>query len=105
MDLFSLQNKLIAAARKDLPAESVPYAFEKRIATRLRSAPRTDHLAEWSGALWRAAVPCAAIMLLFSAWSLFPANGAAGAEEIPGPDLESTVMAAVEADISVESLQ
>lgn len=71
MNLDTLQNKLIAAARRDTPSERVPYAFEKRIMARLVKGPHIDLLGAWSTALWRAAVSCVAIMLLSSAWSLW----------------------------------
>ena len=73
MKLDNLKMKLIAAARADLPSDRVPYAFEKRIMARLASAAvaPVDLLGAWSAALWRAAVPCLAIALLFGAVSLW----------------------------------
>lgn len=70
MNLDNLQSKLIAAARAMPPDDRVPYAFEKRVMTRLMSG-RVDLLGAWSTALWRAAVSCVAIMLLSGAWSLW----------------------------------
>ena len=69
MNLDELQKKLLAAARANPPADQVPYAFEKRISALLKSRPMEDPLSLWARALWRAAAPCAAIMLLLSVWS------------------------------------
>jgi hypothetical protein len=48
----------------------VPVAFEKRIMARLPVQPLLDVSAMWARALWGAAAPCVAIMLLLAAWSL-----------------------------------
>jgi hypothetical protein len=71
MNLDDLQSKLLAAARANPPADQVPYAFEKRISALLKSVPVEDPLSCWARALWRAAAPCAAIMLLLGIWSYF----------------------------------
>ena len=42
MDIKKLQEALIAAARANPPGNAVPYAFEKRIAARLRAVAPTD---------------------------------------------------------------
>jgi len=69
MNLDELQKKLLTAARANPPGEQVPYAFEKRISALLKSRPVEDPLSLWARALWRAAAPCAAIMLLLGVWS------------------------------------
>ena len=71
MNLDDLQSKLLAAARANPPADQVPYAFEKRISALLKSVPVEDPISLWARALWRAAAPCAAIMLLLGIWSYF----------------------------------
>ncbi len=71
MNLAELERKLIAAARANPPSDQVPYAFEKRIMARLAARPAMDHCTLWARALWRAAAPCVAIMLLLGAWSFF----------------------------------
>lgn len=94
MNLGELQRKLILAARSDAPREEVPYAFEKRIMARLRAAPVVDQWEQWAAALWRAAAPCIAIMVLFSAWSLLaPANPPASDLS---QELENTILAAAD---------
>jgi hypothetical protein len=71
MNLTDLQRKLLAAARSHSPSEEVPYAFQTRMAARLRGQIVADGWALWAGALWRATVPCVAIVILLSAWSFF----------------------------------
>lgn len=69
MNLEHLQQKLIAAARIAPPDDRVPYAFEQRILARLAERPVVDAATLWAQALWRAAVPCVAVMLLLAACS------------------------------------
>jgi len=71
MNLDQLQTKLLAAGRKAAPGAHVPFAFEKRITASLKSRPQEDPLSLWARALWRAAAPCAAVMMVFGAWSFF----------------------------------
>jgi hypothetical protein len=92
MNLTELQRKLLAGARSHTPSDTVPYAFQTRVMARLRSAAAPDGWALWAGALWRATVPCVAIVLLLGAWSYFasptPAQGDLSQE------FENTVLAA-----------
>jgi hypothetical protein len=101
MNLADLERKLIAAARAHPPSDRVPYAFEKRILARLAAQPRADGWQLWAGALWRAAAPCVAIMLLLLAWSLFT-PGSAPANDL-SQDLEQTLLAAVDQDQPADS--
>lgn len=64
MNLPELEKKLLKAARSQPPADSVPYAFEQRVMARLRAEPRMDPLAFWGRMLWRAAVPCLAMVVV-----------------------------------------
>jgi hypothetical protein len=93
MNLTELEQKLLAAARAHSPSDAVPYAFEKRIMARLAAVPRVDLWAFWSRALWRAAAPCLAIMVLLSVWSFFSASGASF--DNPSEELETTVLAGI----------
>ncbi len=68
-NLNELHAKLIAAARKNPPAESVPYAFEKRIMSQLRAASPPNAWALWGRPLWQAALSCVAITVLCGLWS------------------------------------
>jgi len=69
MNPEKLQQKLLAAARAHPPREHVPYAFEKRIMAQLTRPRMEDVGASWARAMWRAATPCLAVMLLLAAWS------------------------------------
>ena len=101
MDLVELQRKLIAAARANPPSDSVPYAFEKRILAHL--ANRTiDHGALWAGALWRAAAPCVAIMMLLATWSFFGTEASQPIDDLD-QEFENTVLAVADQDPSTDS--
>jgi hypothetical protein len=93
MDLEKLQQRLLTAARAHPPGEQVPYAFEQRVMARLRSRPAKDPLTLWSGALWRGAVVCLILTLLFGAWSLYSSSRQNAAPDFSA-DLEYTVLAA-----------
>jgi len=92
MNLDALHKKLMAAARGQAPSQRVPLAFEKRIIALLQQRPVADHWALWARGLWRAAVPCVAIMVLLSGWSLF-APPKASSSDLP-QELDNTVLAA-----------
>jgi hypothetical protein len=98
MNQSELERKLLAAAKAHPPSDAVPYAFEQRIMARLRSAPVRDAWAEWSGGLWKAAAPCAAIAIFFAVWSSFSSPPEAVAADLSA-DFEQTVLAAVTQDI------
>ncbi len=96
-----IQQKLMTAARQDLPDDRVPYAFEKRIMARLKSVTPFDFRLVWERSLWRAAAPCVGITLLLGAWSALMPGGDISSDL--SQDLENTVLAAVEADNSIDS--
>jgi hypothetical protein len=103
MNLDQIQRELVAAARAYRPSERVPYAFEQRIMARVRALPVPDEWAQWARALWNAAAPCVAIMILLSAWSLFtPANPPVNSTPAPPIDLsqalKDTILAAADQD-------
>jgi len=97
LNLAELNRKLIAAARANPPSDQVPYAFEKRIIARLK-AP----VALWSRALWRAAAPCVAVMLLLSAWSVFAPGAHSPATDL-SQDFENTLLAAADPEQPADS--
>ena len=102
MNLAELQQKLIAAARAVTPDERVPLAFEKRIMARIRAVSVVDHGTLWAHALWRAAAPCLAVMLLFSAWSFY--NNSTNAPSVDlNQDLENTLLATIDQDQNPDS--
>ena len=102
MNLAELERKLIAAARANPQSERVPYAFEKRIMASLAARPIADDWALWARALWRAAAPCVAIMLLLGAWSFFDPQGSTPASDL-SQELENTLLAAVDQDQTTDS--
>ena|SRR6266550_3935091 len=102
MNLAQLKQKLIAVARANPPSDRVPYAFEKRIMARILARPCPDHWALWSRALWRAAAPCVALMLLLSAWSFFAPNANAPTSNLP-QEFENTVFAAADQEQVADS--
>ena len=92
MKLPELHSKIIAAARALPPSDRVPYAFEKRIMARLAGLPKPDGWSLWGYALWRAAAPCVAVMLLLGAWTFY-ADDRGGATRPLAHDLEDMVLA------------
>jgi hypothetical protein len=69
MNLNDLHEKLMAVARKNPPSDHVPYAFEKRIMSRVADITPPSPWALWGGPLWRGAVSCVAITVLCGVWS------------------------------------
>ena len=102
MNLAELERKLIAAARTHAPSDRVPYAFEKRIMAHLAIRPMRDHWELWGRALWRAAAPCVAIMVLLGAWSFFGSQSSTGTTDL-SQDLEQTLLAVVDQDQPTDS--
>ena len=101
MELESLRQKLLAAARAQPPADRVPYAFEKRIRARLAQATVPDLPALWARALWRAAAPCVALTLFLGVWAFVGAQNNPGTSGLTDGDdfaqhFEQTMLAAVE---------
>ena len=96
---------------RGIPADDrVPYAFEKRIMAHIHNIPETATLWEqWNRMLWRAVVPCVAVMVLVAVL-LTPgeANGPASpgasaptvatTEPAAEADLDSIVHHAIEAE-------
>jgi hypothetical protein len=101
MNINLLQEKLLAAARVTPPSDRVPYAFEKRVLAHLVGRPVIDPLTLWVAALWRAALPCLAIMLLLFGWAAAnpkPGEAAPAPAADLGSDLETTLLASVSFD-------
>jgi hypothetical protein len=93
MNINDLQNKLLAAARTQVPSDAVPYAFEKRIMAHLKQSSPVDVWNLWGKALWKAAAPCIAITLLIGIWTIAMVGDP---HESQLADLETTVMAPLE---------
>jgi hypothetical protein len=95
MNLVELQKKLIAAARTEVLDDRVPYAFEKRITALLASRVAPDNMVLWVRGLWRAAVSCVAITLLFGAWAVFNPTTTTTSDDL-SQNFESTLLASVD---------
>jgi len=101
MNLQKLQDRLLAVARANPPSDQVPYAFEKRVMAHLAARPALDEWGFWARGLWRAAAPCVAITLLFSAWSFFAGPSRAPVNNL-SQEIDNTVLAAVDQESSVD---
>jgi len=92
-------NQMLAETRQLPTDDRVPFAFEKRIMAHIHDAPETTTaealLDQWSRMLWRAVLPCAAVMVL-AAVLLNPgeANGPAGNAGSGAPSVATTEPAA-----------
>ncbi len=97
MNLAELERKLVATARAYPPSDRVPYAFEKRVMALLAARPAADRWALWARGLWRAAAPCAAIMVMLGVWAWLAPQRSAPASDL-SQALEQTLLAAVDQD-------
>jgi hypothetical protein len=104
MNLAELSQKLISAARANPPSEQVPYAFEQRIIARLRARPVLDYWGQWAGALWRATVPCLAVMMLLSVWSYFVPTSTPASSDL-SQEIVNTMLAAADQETPAESFE
>jgi len=100
-DWQSLQTKLVAAARANPPADTVPYAFEKRMVALLATRVVKDQLGLWVRGLWQAAVSCAALALLLGVWAFFNPATPANLDDL-SQNFESTLLASVDQGDSVQ---
>ena len=95
MNLVELHEKLIAAARADLPGGQVPYAFEKRITALVAPRVAPDNLALWVHGLWRAAASCVAIATVCGVCSLLTPAAVDNRNDL-SQDFENTLLASVD---------
>ncbi|MDG2213919.1 MAG: hypothetical protein P8M70_08825 [Verrucomicrobiota bacterium] len=85
--------------------DRVPYAFEKRVMAHIKETPKLtlSIWGQWSQSLWRAVVPCFAILILAALWTdsdpinnrpdqIAPAQTIAQSDDDTREDLESIVM-------------
>jgi hypothetical protein len=91
-----LQAKLIRAAQNEPPQDQVPYAFEKRIMTRIGLVSPLNFWALWGRPLWQGALSCVAITLLCGLWSLAsaPSRDSTGGDNF-AQDFDGTVLASL----------
>ena len=96
MNAKLLQEKLLRVARSNPPSDNVPYAFEQRILALVRATAPMDRLSLWARALWKAAIPCLGVTMLFFAWAAAdPHSTNVEATASLDSELESTLMASV----------
>ena len=97
---------------REIPAnDRVPYAFEKRIMAHIKEAPAAlaDVWSAWAQSLWKAVVPCLAVLVMVAVWMKAPTDGTgaitpqgnvepvvANFEAPTDEDLESIVMLAID---------
>jgi hypothetical protein len=97
MKLIDLEKKLIAVARANPPSDRVPPTFEKRIMALITGRPVQDIWAVWAKALWYAAAPCVAVMLLFSGWAFVESSKNTQTPTVDlAQQLDNTLLAAVD---------
>ena len=104
MNLDQLQERLFSIARAHPPTDAVPLAFEKRIIARLQARPAPDASSLWAAALWRAAGPCVALVVLLAALFLLIPGGHSQGTDL-SQDFENTVLAAGLDQPSTEAVQ
>ncbi len=93
-----IYERLIRAARKLPENEQAPYAFEKRIMAQLRDVKPVDNVAMWALGLWKAAVPCVAVMLLITTWATLSTSAEANtSSESLASELQLTMTQPLEA--------
>ena len=89
-----LHETFLRAARKLPEDRRVPYSFERRVMASLPTANSPDALSDalalWSRWLWRATLPCLALMLAIGMWSFF-ANEHMSTDPLVS-DIEMTMM-------------
>jgi hypothetical protein len=71
-----MYERLFRAARRIREDDTVPYAFEKRIMAHITPVESMDSGSFWALGLWKASVPCLALMLCTTLWASM--NGSAG---------------------------
>ena len=100
------------AKTREIPADNrVPYAFEKRIMAHIKetSKPVANLWELWGHSLWRAVIPCLAVMIFVAVWIKAPGETTGTSEPKVGTtptvatidspakeDLESIVMFVIE---------
>ena len=103
--------RLLTQTREIPSNDRVPYAFEKRIMAHIKEAPAAlaDVWSAWAQSLWKAVVPCLAVLVMVAVWMKAPTDGTgattqqgnaapvmANFEAPTDEDLESIVMLAID---------
>ena len=93
------------AKTREMPSDNqVPYAFEKRIMAHIKEAPEpaANPWELWGHSLWRALVPCLAILVLAAVWMKAP--GETTGTTSPKADAPTVATIDSPADENLESL-
>jgi hypothetical protein len=99
MKAETLRQRLIAAGRHYRPADTVPFAFEKRILARIAQA-KTDPWLLWNQILWRCAAPCVALTILTGALAYYAQQDSQASESLV-TDLETAIYAPISTSTEV----
>ena len=61
---------LLTQTREIPTNDQVPYAFEKRIMAHIKEGPAAlaDVWSAWAQSLWKAVVPCLAVLVMVAVW-------------------------------------
>lgn len=95
MNLAELERKLMTAARRAPADDRVPYAFEKRILSRLKDRGASDGWVASAETLWRAAISCMAVAVVMVAVTLSVPEMADTEDEV-SPEFESILLASAD---------
>ena len=105
MKIEDILERLLTQTREIPANDRVPYAFEKRIMAHIKEAPAAlaDVWSAWAQSLWKAVVPCLAVLVMVTVWMKAPTDGTgatapvmANFEAPTDEDLESIVMLAID---------
>ena len=110
-NIEDILESLLTQTREIPKNDQVPYAFEKRIMAHIKEGPAAlaDVWSAWAQSLWKAVVPCLAVLVMVAVWMKAPTDGTgattpqgnaapvvANFEAPTGEDLESIVMLAID---------
>ena len=106
-EIDDILGKMLTETR-EINVDRVPYAFEKRVMAHIKETPQpaVNIWAQWSQALWRATIPCFAVMVLVAVWTGSNSTGNQPIEPNPSAvivqsdpaeeELEAIVMLAID---------
>ena len=106
-EIDDILGKMLTETR-EINVDRVPYAFEKRVMAHIKETPQpaVNIWGQWSQALWRATIPCFAVMVLLAVWTGSNSTGNQPIEPNPSAvivqsdpaeeELEAIVMLAID---------
>lgn len=90
------------AKTREIPADNrVPYAFEKRIMAHIKetSKPVANLWELWGHSLWRAVIPCLAVMIFVAVWIKAPGETTGTSELEAGTQTVATIDSPAKEDL------